>query len=759
VITGSPEPVAGGVMRWPAFPIMTMALRPIGAVTGLPLAASRNGSLFTDRFDSNLHWYLPDFVLAADVDPGFAFAVRQTGQQANGQPFLVARLSLRLSKQQPAQAAQFAKANSSAKLREIPLENLAAVLSSVYTDQNGNPQQRTFSASSIQDQGDGSCLLVFDGTILGDSVLTVFQDLRAFGKAAISVNGSFQSWSQSQPHLFFRAEFTAPAAQPALAAQPASAATLHSLYRNFAGAPTHLAPPRSSPPPSTPPPAWVELKLPYAETLPLDLKYNGDAYELRYTISTATAANQVILGPGDLSGFSQRQTQFAELTELGNLSLKYPTISRAYFGVISKTIVLVPQRYSIVRSKTGCSATCLARVDSSPSSASQCAFDFTFMIAPEISRIDLAKLTAEIAGNPDLSGHQVVLADSLQTKPPSTLLTAFASNVQFAAGADPHTFAVTITVQDAGATAPAVANANLLILQISAQSGTDLIGSLSLKLDDGYPDPVLAPIDLNFAHTTGSDEVLAQINESSKTIQVANHSPLDLQLQNYALIQGANLTEVAAPLLIPAAGSVSLALPANSDGLGFVYEAQLALPASMNASAVANLLHFETVDVQDTQYVVALDASGISFTKVAAVACTVTFPTLPSIAPWQTTLSANLKADSTHIRIPIENAVFTLPGTINLTVHGVDPAAAPLTLTLQNDFTSNPVMVLLQSKLVTPQPTPSPSQQPAPPPLASQQPTPAPPPLQQPAPTPSASQQPAPTASASQSPPTAPTRS
>ena len=688
MIAGSAEPINKDVRERLTLPMMGMVLRPIAPIpqpSSLPLATSRNGSLFTDRFDSKLHWYLPDFALAVDVDPGFAFAVRQTGQQANGQPFLVVRLSLRLSKQQPAQAAQFAQANSSAVLREIPLENLAAVLSSVYTDQNGNPQQRTFSASSIQDQGDGSCLLVFDGSILGDSVLAVYQDLRAFGKAAITVNGGFQSWSQSSPSpVFYRPVATAPMAAPA-----SSGSTLRSLYRNFYPAP----------PPPTPPPTLVEVKLPYGETLPLKLKFNSGGYESRYTISTATAANQVILGAGDLSGFSQRQTQFAEFTELGDLSLKYPTLSRAYFGVVSKTIVVVPQRYSIVRSKTGCSATCLARVDSSPSSASQCAFDFTFMIAPEISPIDLAKLTAEIASHSDLSGYQIVLADSLQTKPPSTLLTPFASTVQFAAGADPHTFAVTITVQDSDAKAPAVANANLLILQLSAQSGTDLIGSLSLKLDDGYPDPVLAPIDLSFAHTAGSNEVLAQINEGSKAIEVANHSPLDVQMQNYALIQGANVTEVAAPTLIAAGGSVSFALPANSDGLAFVYEAQLALPASMTASAVTNFLHFETVDVQNMQYVVALDASGISFTKVAAVACTVTFPTLPSIAPWQTTLTANLKADSSHIQIPIENAVFTLPGTINLTVHAVDPTAAPLTLTLQNDFTANPVMVLLQSQL------------------------------------------------------------
>ena len=101
---------------------------------------------------------------------------------------------------------------------------------------------------------------------------------------------------------------------------------------------------------------------------------------------------------------------------------------------------------------------------------------------------------------------------------------------------------MTITVQDAGANAPPSPSANLLILQLSAQSGTDLIGSLSLKLDDGYPDPVLAPIDLNFAHTAGSDEILAQINEA-QAIQVTNQSPLDLQMQDYALIQAVNVTE------------------------------------------------------------------------------------------------------------------------------------------------------------------------------------------------------------------------
>ncbi|HVR47273.1 MAG TPA: hypothetical protein VMT95_11660 [Candidatus Binatia bacterium] len=696
------------------FPVTGMWLHPILPILSppsLPVATSRNGSLFTDRDDSNLHWYLPDFAPAPDVDPLFAFAVSQTGQQANGQPFDVARLALRIVKQQPAQVTQFAQANPSAALREIPLENLAAVLSSTYSDQNGNAQQRTFTASTFHDQGDGSFLLVFDGSILGDSVLAVYQDLRAFGKATIAVNGSFQSWSQSPPPIVWHGPVLmepAMAMRPATLMEPAARPTLSMAVYHPSVPLESLALARPvTPPESTPSPTWVELTLPYGETLPLGLKYAADGYQLAYTIATASSPSRVILGAGDLSSFSQPQTQFAELNELGDLSAKYSTISRAYFGVISKTIVLIPQRYAIVRSKSGCSATCLARVDSSPSSTSQCAFEFSFVIAPEVSGIELARLTEEIAGHPDLSGYQITFANFLKNTPPSTIPTTFATGVAFTAGAVSHTFAVTVTVQDAGTNAPAVANANILILQLSGQSGTDLIGSLSVLLDDGYPDPVLATIDLNFAQTAGSDELVAQINEASQAVQVTNQSPLSLQMQNYALVQGTNVTETAAPGLISPGSSVSFPLPPNSDNAAFAYEAQLALPASMSPSAIATFLNFQTVDVQSTQYVVALDGSGIDFTRVTSVACTVTFPTLPAITPWKTTLTATLKADSSHIQIPIENALFTLPGTVNITVNPAAPNATPFTLTLQNDFTANPVMVLLQSQLVSSPPPPS----------------------------------------------------
>src|SRR5204863_2641126 len=92
----------------------------------LPLVSSQNGNLFLDRNDANLHWYLPDFNLATDVDPGFAFTASRSGQDSNGNPFNKARLALRLRKFQPDDVVQFSQANPDAKLQEITLAEISA---------------------------------------------------------------------------------------------------------------------------------------------------------------------------------------------------------------------------------------------------------------------------------------------------------------------------------------------------------------------------------------------------------------------------------------------------------------------------------------------------------------------------------------------------------------------------------------------------------------------------------------------------------
>ena len=104
---------------------------------------------------------------------------------------------------------------------------------------------------------------------------------------------------------------------------------------------------------------------------------------MQYTVTTMASSSRVVLSVNDLSVFNATQSQYTELKELGDINARYPSIARAYVGVLSRNIVLIPQRYSIMRSKAGCAATCLARVDSSAASTSGCAFEFTFVIGPD----------------------------------------------------------------------------------------------------------------------------------------------------------------------------------------------------------------------------------------------------------------------------------------------------------------------------------------------------------------------------------------
>ena len=222
---------------------------------------------------------------------------------------------------------------------------------------------------------------------------------------------------------------------------------------------------------------------------------------------------------------------------------------------------------------------------------------------------------------------------------------------------------------------------------------------MSLKLDDGYSDAVLSPIALNFSHTAGSDELDVQIDEASAQIKLTNRSPLDLQLSRYALVEGSDISVIPCTLSLPANGFSSLPLPANHAGLLFGADSQLVIPKPLTKSDTARFLNFQTADVQETQYIVAIDGSGVDFNKVDSLLASITFSTLPNVAPRPLRLSQFIHSDSSRIVIPLENAVYTLPGTVNLTVHFVDQGISDLNFTVDNDFTSEPVLVLLQTDI------------------------------------------------------------
>lgn len=714
------EPVATAPQAPPAImhPLIWRIPLPILPIS-LPLASTRNGNLFTDRNNPYLHWYLPQFALAADVDLSFIFAASQTSQQSDGTPFNAVNLAFSLAKSMPSDASQFAQANPSAILKEIPLENLAASLASPYTDAQGNQAVRSFAASAVTVQSDGSYLIQFQGSILGDAVVALYQDLRLFGKSSLKLTASFSTWAPPgapAPPLGLKVtalsfqntavmssalrnaaiEAPQPAAAPAAATPLVERAQPEILFRPLPPPPHPYDPPVLDPPP---PPQLVVASQPFELDLPIGLKYNADGYQLQYTITTLSSPSRIILSVADLNGFNAPQSQYVELKELGNINAKYPSISRAYIGVLSKIIVLIPQRYSILRSKSGCSASCLARVDSSPSSTSQCAFEFSFVLGPEINRVELAQFQNDVAAVTDLHGYSVTFPTLLKDTPASTLQTSFASTASFSAGSDPHTFALTVTVQDNGPATPAVADANLFILRLTAQTGTDLIGSLSLKLDDGFTDPVLSTVDLNFAHTTGSDELACDFDPTVPAFNLSNLSPLDLNLQEYALVQGSTVTLSSNGFVLPGRTGKALPAPANSTGMSLIAAAQLALPTPMTMASVPNYLNFQTVDVQQTRYMIAIDATGVDWKSVTSVAVSVTFPTLTSIAPMSFTLGPVLQSSSQSVLVPLVNALSTLPGSLDITVNFTDTSKPAVEFTLTNDFVSQPVMTLLQTQI------------------------------------------------------------
>jgi hypothetical protein len=151
--------------------------------------------------------------------------------------------------------------------------------------------------------------------------------------------------------------------------------------------------------------------------------------------------------------------------------------------VLSGVIVVIPSAYAITRSSSGVAAVCEALVDSASPAASQCKFQFTFLLAPDISPVDLVEFQQEVSRNPDLSTYKVKLPEFLKEGTNPQLLTAFQSSCEYAEGSDPHTFALEVEIRDEG-NSPAVANANLLIKQLCSPSQPFLFATLNLKLDD-----------------------------------------------------------------------------------------------------------------------------------------------------------------------------------------------------------------------------------------------------------------------------------
>jgi len=114
--------------------------------------------------------------------------------------------------------------------------------------------------------------------------------------------------------------------------------------------------PGSPPAPlSRPPTTIASTTATIAFPIALGTKYAREAYLSKYTV-TVGGATRPIVGIDDLRDYNVRQSEFRELHVLGDVSQRYPSIARLFFGSLSRVIVAIPTRYVIQRNSDSCAA-------------------------------------------------------------------------------------------------------------------------------------------------------------------------------------------------------------------------------------------------------------------------------------------------------------------------------------------------------------------------------------------------------------------
>ena len=682
--------------------VLNLIVAPVQQPTGEPLpdAGTQKGNLFTDRFTPTLHWYLPEYSLADAPDASFSFSATQKGLDSNGNPFHTAGLKIGVKKVQPQDVVAFKSANAGAQLREIPLHNFAATLIATYTDDSGTAQRKSF-PGAIQARDDGSLVLTFDN-VMGNNVILLYENLKQ-GGAQVSISGAYDVWkSKNAPRIIRRSDaprplFILPIGRvgPSPARSPGfMGSTVKPVFE-----PAEPPEDSGSDPPggdggTTSDESYEKDTLYFTPpNWSLDNKYTRNDYQLKYTI-TSDSVTRPIINVHDLKDFDVIQSEFVELLALGDISQKYASLKKLYMGTLSRTIVVVPHEYTIVRKTSNCAAVCLALVDSL--SSSSCKFDFEFLLAPKISPIDFLQLGQDVSKNPDCKDCQLKYPDTLSSISPSSILTLFQTSCNFEGAASPHSFNLDVWIRDDRSGSPAVANANLFIKQLSLAQEPYVTGTISLKLDDHYPAPVETNVILNFQETGGTEGVEYTIDVTKQCINLMNVSPFDFQIQRYALITKDRFTVLPLNQALSAGQTLSVPLPQSHDELSVVVEYEPLKKGTVSKREIDKYLQFQTQDVQNTEYLLGVNASGINWKNkgVAKIDVLVALTDLKSINVPTFSLTPQHTITSAPVLIPIQNAISNLDSTLQFTVHYADSKKADQQFSKQNDFIATSIFQL-----------------------------------------------------------------
>ncbi len=726
----------GAPLDGTSFPALVGVLAPPttapAVVGGAPLLDSQVGNVFHDAGDPALLWHLPGYELAPDPDASFAFAAQQDKADDHGHPFNIATLTFGLRHAVPADAAAALAAQPGARLQEIPTAPTEVVLNLPFTSSDGSDQIRMIPGTATAVAG--GLLLTFTG-LLGDNVILAFVGLTTTGAASVSLTLSYDVddevprqrwWSEArqaslvglqgaQTLMLKAAPQRSALIRPRRFAETAGPMAIHvsdaatNEMRPIGDDPFMIADDGSDPgvvhvlvpiddEPTEPETTTIRRSTTTTFGLPVGSKFAGSGYRPSYTVMSK-GARRAIINTDDLEQFNVVQSQFQELTSLGDVATRYPSLRALYVGLVSGTVVAVPAAYGIQRTPQRCEASCDAVVDSGSALSTGCRFHLSFTLAPEVDPGDLVRLAADLLTAPSLPARdwKVVLPSDLDRRTAPAFTSPLVNATMFALGADPHTFLVGVDIQDDAI--PAVVKVNAFLKQLSASGPAPLVGRLAVRLDDAYPSPVQTNVILDL-HTTGGDQELVVQSTGPGSATVQNVAPYDLRLEQYTSRTAASFMTVPLDQALPGGETITLSAAADAEILAV--HRSLSLPDPMPPALLADYVTFRTSDVQRVHHLLGVNATsvlgGTAPGKPSGLSIEITLDGAPDVDIPTLTLDAGRPVDKATVDIPVQSAFTGLAATVSIAVlrEGVPE---PIHVSLTHDFFSSPIFVVTPAVL------------------------------------------------------------
>ena len=675
-----------------------------GTSESLPLESSRSGSVFSDRFDPTVGWYLPALAPAGDPDPGFAFAATVAGVDASsGDPFDTASVTMTVQVSEPPDLAAARATAPTVTYRPIPMDGLSVSWSLVGKDPLGADQTLTIPMTVVvADPG----ALTLTGSLVGASVVVAYENLVSSGTASLVATSSYRAWREWQPPIrwFPGGGFPGRLPEASLVAAPSlevrqllPVATLDGPQREI---PLREVPirrvPIDDPDPTPPEPVWTASVDPRSDTLALGTRYGHDVYRSRFTI-TAASSTRPIIDINDLVSFSSTRSEFRELTSLGDVPTRYPSLRRLYLGQVTGTVVIVPQSYGIIRGRSGTAAACRAVVDDSTTTTSGCRFDFTFALAPVVDPVELAQLAHDLGAIPEAGGRALTLTlpTGMDPRTPSSFPTFAGATAHIADGSGPQSVVMTMSVGDT-AQIPAVCNVNTLLSQL-ASTTTQLSGELMVRLDDVYPTPIGTSLVLSLNETSGTDDVsLTSATDGSPSVTVTNAGPVPLLVAAVAAVTPGGPVVAGVDQVLSGGASTVVALPEVS--VPTVVRRDLALTNPMPRSQIFDYIDLAVTTVTQVQHPLSYNAAfDFAAAGVRQLDVITTLTAYPGVAVVALTLTPTHRVDSVHALVPLDVVVSGLAASVQVTVTPV--AGSPRTVTLTTDFVDTPILVITSASV------------------------------------------------------------